>query len=119
MRLFLKGRGRCETREYDQHFYCLDETGKLKYSMIDDITMPLSEWTFRHNRWSDAEVRELLQADREGRISGKFNGNAIERKRSLRQYYIRSPLFLRGFFLFFYRFVIRAGFAHALLWDRG
>lgn len=110
MRLFLRGQGRCETREYDQHFYCSGKTKKLNYAMIDDIRMTLSEWTSRHNRWSDAEVRELTQEKTENRIIGKIGGNVIERKRSLRVYYMRLPLFLRAFFLFFYRFVIRAGF---------
>jgi glycosyltransferase involved in cell wall biosynthesis len=110
MRLFLRGQGRCETREYDQHFYCSGKTKKLNNAMIDDIRMTLSEWTLRHNRWSDAEVRELTQEETENRIVGKIDGNVIERKRSLRVYYMRFPLFVRAFFLFFYRFVIRAGF---------
>ena len=110
MRLFKRGLGRCESREYDQHFYCTGETGKLHYSMIDDIKMSLSEWTFRHNRWSDAEVRELMQEDKSGRIQGKLSGNEIERKRSLRAYYTSFPLFVRPFLLFFYRFILKGGF---------
>jgi glycosyltransferase involved in cell wall biosynthesis len=110
MRLFLNGQGRCETREYDQHFYCAGETKRLQSAMIDDIKMSLSEWTFRHNRWSDAEVRELTQPRTGNRIVGKVTGNVIERKRSLRLYYMRLPLFVRAFLLFFYRFVIRLGF---------
>jgi glycosyltransferase involved in cell wall biosynthesis len=110
MRLFLKGCGRCEAREYDQHFYCTGETARLHHSMIDDIRMSLSEWTSRHNRWSDAEVRELTQKSAEGRINGKLRGNIIERMRSLRGFYMRMPLFLRALCLFFYRFVIRLGF---------
>ena len=32
--------------------------------MVDDIRMPLSEWTMRHNRWADGEVAELeVQGD--------------------------------------------------------
>ena len=63
LRLFRTGAGRCEEREYDQHFYLLQgSTGKLDGVMVDEIRMPLSEWTARHNRWSDAEVREQLAA---------------------------------------------------------
>ena len=57
MRLFRAGKGRCELREYDQHFFCTGTTARLHNSMLDDIRMSLSEWTYRHNRWSDAEVR--------------------------------------------------------------
>jgi glycosyltransferase involved in cell wall biosynthesis len=110
MRLFKRGQGRCESREYDQHFYCMGQTGKIDSWMIDDIRMSLTEWTFRHNRWSDAEVNELSQREDAGRIKGKLLGNKVEQKRSLRAYYSNLPLFVRPFLLFLYRFILRAGF---------
>ena len=110
MRLFVKGQGRCEAREYDQHFICTGATERLKNSMIDDIRMSLSEWTYRHNRWSDAEVREMLQQNSEGRIRGRLTGNPIERKRFVRSFYTNAPAFTRPFALFFYRYFVRLGF---------
>jgi glycosyltransferase involved in cell wall biosynthesis len=110
MRLFRTGSGHCEPREYDQHFLCEGPTDRLKHEMIDDIRMPLTEWTARHNRWSDAEVRELLSKRTEGRIQGDLSGNIVERKRSLRHIYDRAPLFVRPFALFFYRYFIGLGF---------
>jgi glycosyltransferase involved in cell wall biosynthesis len=110
MRLFKSGKGRCETREYDQHFFCEGDTAQLKNVMIDDIRMSLSEWTSRHNRWADAEVREILNGRSEGRVHGKLNGNVVERKRFLRNRYARMPLFIRSFGLFFYRYFVRFGF---------
>jgi glycosyltransferase involved in cell wall biosynthesis len=110
MRLFVKGGGRCEAREYDQHFLCTGETERLRYPMIDDIRMTLTEWTYRHNRWSDAEVREMSQRNSEGRIQGRIGGNPIERKRFLRRFYTGAPAFTRPFALFFYRYVVRLGF---------
>lgn len=110
MRLFIKGHGRCEAREYDQHFFCVGPTAQLHHPMIDDIQMSLSEWTFRHNRWSDAEVREMLSTTSEGRIQGKLGGNVVERKRLLRRIYSGAPLFSRPFLLFFYRYFLRLGF---------
>lgn len=110
MRLFRNGMGRCEAREYDQHFLCTGRTAQLKASMIDDIRMSLSEWTARHNRWADAEVRELLSGETEGRIQGKMAGTAVERKRALRAMYNSSLPFMRPFLLFFYRYVVRLGF---------
>ena len=68
MRLFRSGMGQCEQREYDQHFLCTGTTGRLRGEMIDDIRMPLTEWISRHNRWSDAEVRELRSSNSTGRI---------------------------------------------------
>jgi glycosyltransferase involved in cell wall biosynthesis len=112
MRLFRAGTARCEIRHYDQHFICSGSTAALKNGMIDDIRMPLTEWTRRHNLWSDAEVRELLSKTTEGRIQGKLFGNSIQRKRLLRSLYNGLPLFVRPVLLFFYRYIIRLGF-----WD--
>lgn len=111
MRLFRTGVGRCESRRYDQHFYVTEgQTAQLKGIMIDDLRMPLTEWTVRHNRWSDAEVDELAAAQNEGRVPGKLAGNPVERKRYLRGLYNRTPLFVRPFALFFYRYFLRLGF---------
>lgn len=111
MRLFRTGVGRCEARKYDQHFYLTSgNSAQLKGRMIDDIRMSLSEWTFRHNRWSDAEVEEQGESAETGRIEGKFSGNPVERKRSLRKFYNDAPLFVRPFGLFFYRYFLRLGF---------
>ena len=112
MRLFRSGFGRCEMRKYDQHFYVLSGTTRqLKGDMIDDLRMPLTEWTFRHNRWADAEVDQLfgLGGGVES-VTPKFTGNAIERRRYLRKLYNDAPLFVRPFGLFFYRYFLRLGF---------
>lgn len=105
MRLFREGSARCEERQYDQHFICSGSTMQLRNAMIDDIRMPLTEWTLRHNRWSDAEVAELLSPGSEGRVEAAIHGNVIERKRSLRALYQRMPLFVRSFALFLYRYL--------------
>jgi glycosyltransferase involved in cell wall biosynthesis len=110
MRLFRSGKGRCEDRRYDQHFRLDGRSERIAAPMIDDIRMSLSEWTLRHNRWSDAEVGEMLAPGGEGVIAGRIAGSPIERKRALRGGYNRAPLFLRAFGLFFYRYVLRLGF---------
>lgn len=111
MRLFRNGVGRCELRKYDQHFYVSSGTTRtLKHDMIDDIRMPLSEWTFRHNRWADAEVAEQAERMEDRRVTARAGGNAIERRRWLRNVYNDFPLFFRPFLLFFYRYVLRLGF---------
>ena len=72
--------------------------------------MSLSEWTTRHNRWSDAEVEEQTTVSGSLRIEPRFWGNAIERKRYLRGLYNNSPLFVRPYGLFVYRYLLRLGF---------
>ena len=111
MRLFRSGVGRCEARRYDQHFFLKSGTSeRLPGEIIDDIRMPLSEWTARHNRWADGEVAEQQASVADGRIKPNAYGNPIERKRFLRQRYNRLPLFVRPFALFVYRYVCRLGF---------
>ena len=102
LRLFRNGAGRCEERKYDQHFYLTQgSAGQLQGYMIDEIRMSLSEWTARHNRWSDAEVMEQTQAMDAVRIQPRFWGNPVERKRFLRGLYNGAPLFVRPYALFF------------------
>jgi glycosyltransferase involved in cell wall biosynthesis len=111
LRLFRNGIGRCEDRKYDQHFFLASGTsGQLQGEMIDDIRMPLTEWTARHNRWADSEVAELEARSREGRLKPNARGNPAERKRFLRTKYDRLPLFVRPVILFLYRFLFRLGF---------
>jgi hypothetical protein len=111
MRLFRNGAGRCEERKYDQHFHLSQgSAGQLQGYMIDEIRMSLSEWTARHNRWSDFEVIEMTTAVDGARIRPRFWGNPLERKRFLRGLYNRAPLFVRPYALFFYRYFFRLGF---------
>ena len=114
LRLFRNGYGRCEERKYDQHFYLSQGSiGQLEGCMIDEIRMSLSEWTARHNRWSDAEVWEKTiqtTAIDVMQVQPRFWGNVVERKRYFRRLYDDAPLFVRPYALFFYRYVLRLGF---------
>jgi glycosyltransferase involved in cell wall biosynthesis len=109
-RLFRRGKGRCEDRLYDQHFYVDGPTRKLDAPFIDDVRMSLSDWSARHVRWSAAEVAELEAEAGAGRIKGDWSGNAIEQKRKIKGAYYRLPLFARAFLFFLYRYFVRAGF---------
>lgn len=111
MRLFQSGRGRCEARRYDQHFYVDGPAGRLPHPMIDDIRMSLTEWVARHNRWSDAEADEIAAGSAPGAlVRPDLAGNPVEQKRALRAGYNRLPMFLRALLLFLYRYVVRLGF---------
>ena len=110
LRLFRTGVGRCENRKYDQHFLLKSgTTGKLPGEMIDDIRMPLTEWTARHNRWSDGEVAEASTGETSARVRPDAFGNPAQHKRFLRGKFDRMPLFSRALALFIYRFFFRLG----------
>jgi glycosyltransferase involved in cell wall biosynthesis len=110
MRLFRKGKARCELRRYDQHFILEGRGQRLHHPMIDDHRMPLGEWTARHNRWAEAEAAELIDPQKEGVIAGRWLGDPIERKRALRGAYNVMPPLLRPFLFFLYRYFVRLGF---------
>ena len=110
LRLFRHGTGRCEDRRYDQHFLVDGPTRRLRGAMIDYVCDSLSEWVFRHNRWADAEVAEILSGEATGRVRPDLQGNPIQQKRFWRSVYDRFPLFVRPVLLFFYRYVLRLGF---------
>jgi len=110
-RLFRNRAGRCESRRYDQHFIVSGSVRRIDAPMIDDNRMSLKEWTERHNRWSDAEVLEILSPTQDGVLEGKLRGGTpMQRKRGLRAVFLRLPLFTRAFLFFVYRYVVRAGF---------
>lgn len=111
LRLFRTGLGRCEDRKYDQHYLLLSGvSAQLPGTMVDDMRLPLSEWTARHNRWADGEVAELDANETAGRLVPDARGNPAQKKRYLREKYNRTPLFFRAFGLFFYRYFVRLGF---------
>ena len=109
MRLFRRGIGKCENRLYDQHFFVDGNTGEINCPIIDNVTLSLSEWTIRHNKWSDLEVETLL-SNSSSEITSDVYGNKIQRKRALKSMYYKCPKFFRCILLFLYRYVIRFGF---------
>lgn len=113
LRLFRVGKGRCEDRLYDQHFMVEGKVGRLRGELFDVIASDLGSWIARHNRWSDLEVREVLNHSgrRGATVEPRLEGTPIERRRWLRNsFYYRMPLFLRAFLYFIWRYFIRLGF---------
>ena len=106
------GAGRCEDRLYDQHFYVSGAVQKLQGDLIDTLTPDVATFTARHLRWAALEAAEHdTPANADGRIRGRLaTDNAIEQRRWLRDWYARSPLFVRPTVYFLYRYFVRLGF---------
>jgi glycosyltransferase involved in cell wall biosynthesis len=110
LRLFRTGVGRCEDRKYDQHFFLKSgRSARLPGVLVDDVQMSLSEWTLRHNRWSDGEISEISDDSAAGRLTPNLFGSPPEQKRFFRGIYNRLPLFVRPLTLFIYRYFARLG----------
>ena len=104
------GRGRCEDRQYDQHFFVDGRVEKLRGDLIDVFTSDVTTFIRRHLRWAQLEAQEQSTGG-EGRIAGRLlGGSPIERRRWFREVYGRLPLFVRPALYFVYRYIIRLGF---------
>lgn len=112
LRLFRSGAARCEDRLYDQHFVS-DRPRVLLRGLLHDMNVgSLTEWTARHNRWSDLEADELLRPEVHGagQIAARLSADPRERRRFYKGRYYSAPPMLRAILLFVYRYVLQGGF---------
>lgn len=113
-RIFRKQCGRCEDREYDQHFAVEGKTRAIEADLLELTATSLFSWTARHNKWAQMEARQLLKGFERhdsALIQPKIVGSPIERRRWLRSsVYARTPIFFRAFLYFLTRYLLRGGF---------
>lgn len=116
LRLFRTGHAVCEQRVMDEHMVLKDgDVICFKKDFIDKNTKSLEWWIGKHNWYSDREVADYLdkqrQLESEDAIRPKLFGNQAERKRWLKYLlYYRTPLMRRAHWYFIYRYLIRLGF---------
>jgi glycosyltransferase involved in cell wall biosynthesis len=111
MRLFRSGHGACEDRLYDQHFTCTGPVTRLEGLLHDRNVGTISEWTARHNRWSDLEARELLRPqDMPGKLEAELSSDPRKRRRLYKGVYYKAPPGLRACAYFVFRYVVMLGF---------
>ena len=114
LRLYKKHLGKCEDKAYDQHFIL--KNGKIKRinnaDIYNTVADNIDDLIISHNRWATSEAKEIIANQKDvGEVKPTLFGNPIERKRWLKiNIFQKSPLFLRSFMYFFYRFVIKLGF---------
>lgn len=115
LRLFRRGCARSETTEMDEHLVLLrGASARLKNDFVDHNRKGLSAWTFKHEAYAARQARVIagrIGASDPNGIQPRLVGNSVERKRwAKHNVYGRSPLFLRAFLYFVYRYVLRLGF---------
>lgn len=115
LRLFTSGSARCENRLYDQHFLADVPAQRLGGLLHDMNVGSLTEWTARHNRWSDMECAELrLRANAghapSGQLGARLSRDPRERRRLYKGRYYAAPPIARVLILFVYRYLVLGGF---------
>jgi glycosyltransferase involved in cell wall biosynthesis len=123
LRLFKHKQGRYENlhtedirntgdNEVHEHVILPGKIGYLKNDMLHEDFRDLYHWLERHNRYSNWEARVyynlLTNRDDGGTIGANLFGDAVQRKRFLKQIWVRLPFKPLLRFILFY--IIQRGF---------
>lgn len=113
LRLFRRGKARCEDRAVNEHLVVDGTTGRLKNDFIHEDLRGVGDWIDKHNRYATLEARELFRqrSEQSGEIDARLFGTQAQRKRWLRhRVFNRMPPLVRPFFFWAYRYVLCGGF---------
>jgi len=116
LRIFRKDKAKIEERWMDEHIKLIE--GKvfyLKNDIIDDNRNNISWWINKHNNYATRETIDILNLKynfmKRNNIKPKLLGKQEQKKRWLKEkIYTNTPLFIRPFLYFIYRYLFRFGF---------
>ena len=115
LRVFRWGKAKCEQKNMDEHIVVSDgKTENLVNDIIDENHKGLSFWIDKHNNFASREMTEIIDSRVNSEtqvIKPSLKGDAVQKKRWYKEnLYLTLPLFIRSFFYFMYRYVIKLGF---------
>ena len=115
LRLFKATMGYVEDKAYVNHWVLPGGRVKVvhKADIINNVASNLDDFILSHNRWASNQALEIVYGkdNHPGEVEPKILGNPIERRRWLKIHvFEKSPLFIRSFVYFSYRYFIRLGF---------
>lgn len=109
LRLFKKDKGLFQ-REINEHLVLNGTTSKLKNYFVDDNKKAMNFWWVKHINYAKKEAYSLLEGN-SNNIKVNLLGSQAERKLWIRyRIWNNLPPYIRPFFYFFYRYVLRFGF---------
>ncbi len=116
LRLFRRGKGRCEERLMDEHIQVSDgDVIQFDNDFCDHNLNNLSWFCHKHVNYAVREAADLL--DMEIGLTGAAVGDdsriinpQASSKRKKKHRYARQPLFWRSFAYFIYRYVVKGAF---------
>jgi len=123
LRIWKTGLGKCEERWMDEHIV-VDHPNiiTLNHTIIDENLNSIHWWTLKHNNYAKREATDYLinkyNLDLQDELTNS-NKSATLKRKIKDNYYNKSPLFLRSFVYFFYRYFFKLGFLdgkRGLIW---
>jgi glycosyltransferase involved in cell wall biosynthesis len=124
LRIWKYNNGYIEERWMDEHIVLREgKTSKLKNDLVDDNLNDLTWWTQKHNNYATREAIDILNINyrfsNNNEVKSTLFGEQEEYKRQLKKIYAKTPLFIRPFIYFTWRYFIKFGFLdgkQGLIW---
>ncbi len=114
LRIWRTGMGHCEQRWMDEHILISEgQIADLNHDIVDENQKGLTFWVDKHNRYADREIYDLLNQDPtldSPLLEVEHSTQASQIRWAKTNFYNRSPLFIRAFVYFLFRYFIRLGF---------
>lgn len=113
LRILRVGRGRYEDRLLDEHVLISGKTIRLAGDIVEDPSKGLVAWSRKQISYAETECFMHFNTSRR-RTWTDLEGTARRRRFLKEEVYAHSPLFVRPFGYWFYRYVLRLGFLDGL-----
>jgi glycosyltransferase involved in cell wall biosynthesis len=124
LRIWRRNKAYCEQQWMDEHMKLYEgKSLNFKNDFYDSNLNNLTWWTEKHNNYSLREMFDLLNLkygfSEYDNVKPKILGSQEERKRWLKYRFSKTPLFIRPFVYFIYRYFFKLGFLdgkEGLIW---
>ncbi len=115
LKLWRNGQAICEQRWMDERMKLIKgETTYIKGDLIDHNLNNLTWWTQKHNNYATREAIDILDKlynfSNSEVMKANLLGTPEERRRWLKERYLKLPLFVRPFIFWFIRYFFQLGF---------
>ena len=113
LRVFRKGKGKCEQRLMDEHIQLFDgRSVEFEYDFCDHNLNDLSWFCHKHVNYAIREAVDLLDIELDLTGAAEADGNKniswqAQNKRMKKHKYAKQPLFWRPFAYFVYRYFVK------------
>jgi len=113
LRVWRNGRGRCENRWMDEHIIVQGDVKHLNADIADINLNNITWWISKHNQYATREAIDILLSkvkQTECPERGTLSMQAKVNRWFKHTVYARTPIGLRSFLYFIYRYILRLGF---------